>query len=298
MSKKSFPIKIWSGLLSDGHCQKIGGALWEFIWLIDKITKEKDGIGYILGGKPIKVDEIAKFLGRSYQVVQRHLKLLEDYGYITLKKAPYGLVITVNNSKKFESRDIKNDKASLGKNDKTGLIKINIADIPDISKIITSFIKSDNGLINNDKANKTLKDIKDINISISWYLFKKIKANNPNAKEPNLNEWGYMVDLMLRVDKREPYDIIKIIDWSQQDDFWSTNILSTLKLRKQFDQLAIKSKVLKTKETSIDEGKIKIAAEKCFYYYGGVDCEDAKYENLTTEELYPKCTYCFNNLRG
>jgi predicted lactoylglutathione lyase len=37
----SYPIKIWSGLLYNGHIQKIENALWEFIWLINKVTKEE-----------------------------------------------------------------------------------------------------------------------------------------------------------------------------------------------------------------------------------------------------------------
>ena len=138
----SFPIKIWNGILKDGHCQKIGNALWEFIWIIDKVTLEKDGIGHVLKGRPIKVEEMCKSLDRSYQAVYRHLKLLEKYGYINIKKAPYGIIITVNKSKKFKARLIKNDKAGLIKNDKARLIK------------------NDERLIKNDKANKTLKDIK------------------------------------------------------------------------------------------------------------------------------------------
>ena len=47
MSEQSYPIKIWNGILRDGHCQNIGNALWEFIWLIDKVTLEKNGIGHL-----------------------------------------------------------------------------------------------------------------------------------------------------------------------------------------------------------------------------------------------------------
>lgn len=150
---KSYPIKIWSGLLLDGHTQKIENALWEFIWLINKVTKEKDGIGYVLGGTPVKVSDIATDLKRKYQSIYRHLQQLKKNGYIDMKKAPYGLIITINNSKKFNNKSlIKNDKTneSFINNDKAGLIKND-----------TSFIKYDKRLIKNDKANKILKDIKD-----------------------------------------------------------------------------------------------------------------------------------------
>jgi len=152
----SYPIKIWSGLLSDGHTQKIENALWEFIWLVNKVTKEKDGIGYVLKGTPIRIDDICNDLKRSYQSVYRHLQLLKKYGYINIKKAPYGIIITINNSKKFT----KNDKAGLIKNDKAET---------------ESFTKNDNGLIKNDKANKILKDINNIYIGIlNFWNSKKI----------------------------------------------------------------------------------------------------------------------------
>lgn len=100
----SYPIKIWSGLLLDGHTRKIENALWEFIWLINKVTKEEGGIGMVLRGKPIKVEQIAEDLQRDYRTILRHLKRLEEYGYINLKRCPYGFVIKINNSKKFKNR--------------------------------------------------------------------------------------------------------------------------------------------------------------------------------------------------
>ncbi len=103
---RSYPIKIWSGLLSDGHVQKIENALWEFIWLINKVTSEEEGIGMVLKGKPVKIEQIKNDLKRDYRSVLRHVKTLQKHGYINLKRCPYGFVITINNSKKF--KNIKN----------------------------------------------------------------------------------------------------------------------------------------------------------------------------------------------
>ena len=44
---------------------------------------------------------------------------------------------------------------------------------------------------------------------------------------------------MIRLDKRSPAEIKKVITWCQKDKFWMNNILSTEKLRKQFDTLAL-----------------------------------------------------------
>lgn len=70
-------------------------------------------------------------------------------------------------------------------------------------------------------------------------LLQKIRERKPDYKEPNLQSWAKDIDLMLRIDKRKPEIIEKVILWCQADDFWQNNILSTRKLRKQFDRLEL-----------------------------------------------------------
>jgi hypothetical protein len=77
---------------------------------------------------------------------------------------------------------------------------------------------------------------------IASHLLTCIKFNRPNIKEPNLQTWAKEIDLMIRLDKRDPAEIFKIIEWCQQDSFWSQNILSTNKLRQHYDKLALKAK--------------------------------------------------------
>ncbi len=83
------------------------------------------------------------------------------------------------------------------------------------------------------------------NDSTEMALANKLKnhilSNNPKARVPkDLSRWAYTFDLMLRRDKRAVDDIRKVIDYSQQDDFWRINILSPTSLRKQFDRLYLK----------------------------------------------------------
>ena len=75
---------------------------------------------------------------------------------------------------------------------------------------------------------------------LSEYLVKLIKERNENFKQPPLEKWAENIDLMIRVDKRDPEEIKEVIEWCQQDEFWQDNILSTSKLRKQYDQLIMK----------------------------------------------------------
>jgi len=79
-----------------------------------------------------------------------------------------------------------------------------------------------------------------IEIRLSELLFEKILFRNPNHKKPNIQTWAKDIDLMIRLDKRTPEDIRRVIEWCQADTFWQSNILSTAKLRKQFDHLQAK----------------------------------------------------------
>ncbi len=45
---------------------------------------------------------------------------------------------------------------------------------------------------------------------------------------------------MIRVEGRTPERIEQVIRWVARDPFWSKNILSTAKLRQQFDALVMK----------------------------------------------------------
>jgi hypothetical protein len=47
---------------------------------------------------------------------------------------------------------------------------------------------------------------------------------------------------MIRHDKRVPDRVREIISWVQMDSFWSANVLSPGKLRKNFDALEMKMK--------------------------------------------------------
>ena len=101
-TKPSYPLPIWNGLLE--HRKKIGPAIWEFLWLIDKITiEDAGGIGWVLGKAPVKAERVAKDLDEHPNTARTNLEALESCGYITRKRTPHGHVIGVRNSKKFDA---------------------------------------------------------------------------------------------------------------------------------------------------------------------------------------------------
>jgi hypothetical protein len=73
------------------------------------------------------------------------------------------------------------------------------------------------------------------------YFFSLILKRNSEHKPPDLQKWSNEIDLMIRVDKREPKAMRRLMDWCQNNEFWQNNILSIKKFRAQYDQLLLKS---------------------------------------------------------
>lgn len=86
-----------------------------------------------------------------------------------------------------------------------------------------------------------------LEIKISKYLYDRILLFNKQHKKPNFQQWALHVDKILRIDNRQKKDIKRVIDFATGDDFWQGNILSTSKLRSQFDQLLIKTNAVQIK---------------------------------------------------
>jgi len=78
--------------------------------------------------------------------------------------------------------------------------------------------------------------------ALADFLLTEIKKNIPTFKNPNMEKWSKVIDLMVRIDNRTYEQIEFIIKWVQQDSFWKANILSPIKLRKHFDALVAKVK--------------------------------------------------------
>jgi hypothetical protein len=96
----SYPIPVWNGIFD--HRRKIGPAIWVFLWCLDRITREESGVGIVLGGSVVTAEKIASELQESARTIRRHFRRLTKYGYVGLKRTPYGFIITVANSRKID----------------------------------------------------------------------------------------------------------------------------------------------------------------------------------------------------
>lgn len=101
---KGFGIYVKNDLLDPKHIQAMGpkSALWLYLWLLDKITSiSEEGIGKILGGKPIVSEEVTEELGVSDRTFRRWVTILKKYGYINVTRTPRGLSLSLNKAEKI-----------------------------------------------------------------------------------------------------------------------------------------------------------------------------------------------------
>lgn len=70
------------------------------------------------------------------------------------------------------------------------------------------------------------------------HLADRIEANG--SKRPTITKtWRDAARRLIDRDGRSVEQIIRAIDWCQDDDFWRSNILSMPKLREKYDQLRL-----------------------------------------------------------
>ena len=70
-------------------------------------------------------------------------------------------------------------------------------------------------------------------------LNERMKANGVKTK-PVTPTWLKHMDAIIRLDSRDPSEIKAVIEWSQADPFWKSNILSPKKLREKFETLRLR----------------------------------------------------------
>lgn len=111
-----FFITVKNGLLDSKHFKAMhgdrnSGSVWLFLWLLDKMTiiDHEKGEGLVLGGKPIRFEEVQKGLGISRRTYAEYIKILRDAGYIKTTRTPYGLVIVVYKAFKVFGQKVNRD---------------------------------------------------------------------------------------------------------------------------------------------------------------------------------------------
>jgi len=184
--------------------------------------------------------------------VNNFLKMLEKDGMITKKSDTKKTVITLVNYTFYHESD--NEKTSQ---------KHHESDTEASQKHTNKNVKN----VKNDKKNnkrysrKRVYDETSNYYQLAIFFYKQIQQNNPNHKKPNFQTWSDDIRKMIELDKRTEEQVRYLMKWVQQDDFEMTNVLSPAKMRKRFDQLAMKvkreSKQVPSNVTPITQGAKK-----------------------------------------
>ena len=177
------------------------------------------------------VEYITDFLDISRHRFNRHRKLLEEKGYIS-----------VSQERKKGSK-FNHNVYTLEFIPK---VQFTTSENPTAEKRTSENDTTNNNTINNNTINNNTKStsrsklkFETHHLKLAELLYKEILHNNPQHKKPNLESWANDFRLMMEIDKREGKEIQELILFSQSHDFWYKNILSAGKLREKYDVLIL-----------------------------------------------------------
>jgi predicted transcriptional regulator len=176
------------------------------------------------------IDKVSSDTGITQQRIRSRLRTLENLGMITRKTTNKFSIITIRNYDQYQ---------------KTGGGEKQADQQAEVTKCLIGLPQQSSN--NQATAYKKLKNkriyVEDSDeLRLATLLLGEVQKNRQQrglspVKQPDLQSWAWDIDLIVRVDRKEPEQIERVIRWCQGDDFWWKNILSTTKLRKQFDRL-------------------------------------------------------------
>lgn len=113
---------------------------------------------------------------------------------------------------------------------------------PPSSVVVGEESESGNGVVLSEVklSKEKLREVNPQDLELAKLLHHLITTKNPAwYVKPNWDTWAEDIRKIRELDKRTPTQIEAVIKWAQQDSFWSGNILSPAKLRKQFNTLVV-----------------------------------------------------------
>ena len=229
-----FYISVANGLLSKEHRERMGSAVWEFMWCLDKITKVETNIGYVLGGKPINLSDLAEQLGTVEMTTSRNLERLEENGYIIKLRTPYGIVIKVMKAKKRFNKNV--DTIGINKN----------VESPNINVESNKIVSVDS--ISIDSSEPSSQDITDV--------IDSFKAVNPSYQRffPNKTQRSAIARLLKVHGKVQILKVTAILPQTNGLPYFPT-ITSPSQLEDKYAQL---ESAMKKKKQELTDKKPKV----------------------------------------
>ncbi len=181
--------------------------------------------------------------GLSESGIKAARNKLKQLGLIDFK--PRGTKATAYHLKSLTSQESSEDSTTPSSRDSSGVSNGSSSALVKRNETKRNeTITSDKSKTTSHKSKRTYAE-NSTEYELAMYLFDKIKQNNPDHKDltpSQKQKWADHIRLMIERDKRTPQQIHNMIDWCQSNDFWKQNILSTAKLRKQYDTMRPKAK--------------------------------------------------------
>ncbi len=207
-----------------------------FVYLVIKAS-HKDRGNLKRGQCFMSYETICRQCRTSNSVVDHAIRWMKKTRMLATQKATGGMIVTVVNYHTYQ------EPTSYASDSKS---ETKATDPPVCGE--TKAIQKRHHITNIKQCKNDNKNEREL----SELLLKLILERKPDFRKPNLEKWASHIDKMIRLDKRSPDRIREIIQWCQADDFWQNNILSTEKLRKQFDKLELRA----TKATRVQKTKL------------------------------------------
>ena len=209
---KGFGIYVKNNLLEPKHIEAMGESVWLYMWLLDKMTSvNENGLGKVLGGKPVTYEQVQSELGLTIRTYRRWVDRLRDAGYILTLRTPYGLSITVLKAEKiFTSKRSAKNGTSKKLREVSDVPKMAQPDVPNLSADVPKMAQggAKNGTSNKDNTVDNTID------------------SNTNVLEPSVPEkfgkteineifdfWGqevgYDITSKVQANRRAAYNLIR-----------------------------------------------------------------------------------------
>ncbi len=177
---------------------------------------------------------LAKEFGWTVKKVRGLLSILESNGMISVKKGTVTSVITICNYEDYQQNET--DKGTTGAQQghsegTTGATNNNV--------------NNDNNENNDNKslvpASRKPDKFSDGDMDFVDGMLNLLLQSNPKFKKPNKKTWAEDVRKIRVIDGIDHKEMARVFTWANKDQFWSSNILSPGKLRKQWNQLSAKA---------------------------------------------------------
>ena len=223
--------------------------VWFKIWfyLINE-ANHKDNKQFKRGNCFMKYKWIMIQTKANRNEIDHCIRWLKSATMITTRKATGGFIVEVLNYNTFQRLEsYKSDTKSDSRGETKAKQKRNKSETK-----ATPYNKYDNN-DNNEKNEKNDKKLGhtfekcEVVYQLTIYLGGKIRENNEAEQKKyenftklqiknQIQSWCKDIDKLLRIDKANPDEVKRIIDWIVEDDFWSPNVLSANKLRKHYSK--------------------------------------------------------------